>query len=191
MKKYLSAFLILVMALLVGANLVQAEDNVSVSAGVNVDTHVDTAAGQKMNGLKAQIKGERDAAKAKVEAARINVREAVLLRFDAATSRISNLVDRVNAKITDLSTKGIDVTSAQSFMVTANTNLADAQAKVATANTLLSGSITVLTTDQRTQLRALAKDTETSLQVARTAIRSAIADLKVNVSAKLKVSSSQ
>ncbi len=132
----------------------------------------------KMDALRAEIKNEKDASKAKMKELRIKVREGALERFDNAVERMSKLNARVSAEISKLKIKGVDVTAAESFMVTAETKLTDVKAKVASANALLSVSINELGVEQKAQLKTLAKDIQTLLVEMHKAIHDAIQALK-------------
>ncbi len=140
----------------------------------------------KMDALRNNIGKEKDKAKAKIKEARIAVREDALKRFDGAIEKINSLNDRVKMQISKLQAKGVDVSVAVSFEATVEVKLADAKTKIASASALLSTSTSELTADNKTALKALAKDIETSIKDTHQALNDAIKSLKDTMKIKMK-----
>jgi hypothetical protein len=149
-----------------------------IQSGSRNDDALREAAKQKLENLREAIKSEKDAAKAKIKEDRINMRINALARFDAAVTRISNLEARVNTEIATLEAKGVDVSGAKTLVATADSNLNTARAKITEINSILSVSINELTAANKTQLVALAKDTQNIIKQAHQALRDAVKLLK-------------
>jgi len=204
MKKYLTLFVVLAMTSPIYANVargdVAATPNASIGAQARLKTQAvlkiksdemqatmktERAQAQtKIAALKASIKNEKDGIKEKIEELRITGRENALQRFDGAVEKINNLNDRVNAQITKLEGKGIDVTDAKNFEATVKTSIVDVKTKIADASTLLSTSIKELTAEDKANLKTLAKDIQTLLNDAHTALNSAVKSLKDAIAIK-------
>ena len=131
-----------------------------------------------MDTLRANIKLEKDAVKAKIKETRVAVRENALKRFDEAVVRINNLKDRVNTQITKLLAKGVDTTNAENLVATAETKLSDIKTKIAEANALLAVSVDELTAENKTALKTMVKEIETMLRDAHKALNDAVKALK-------------
>ena len=208
MKKYLSLFFVLALAIITNLSIVNAED-VPAPTGTDADTpatlRTDTKEArmkalealrierekidakikalrsetkEKIGNLREQIKSEKDAAKAKIKESRIIGRENALKKFDALILRINNLKDKVNAQITKSKTNGVDVATAEGLVATAETKLVDAKAKIAEVSTLLSGSANELTKENKNTLKTLMKEIETLTKDAYRALNDAIKSLK-------------
>ena len=197
MKKYLSLLVVVsvvfAMAISLDGNIARAEDSGNTNSstdsdkvgGGNAIKSQREAAKQKLAVLKEQIKNEKNNAQAKIKMARIAGRENALAKFDAAVLRITNLKVKVVAEIAKLETKGVDVSSAQSSVATAETKLSAANGKIAEINALLSTSINELSKADKTKLRTLGEDTETLIKNAHLALIDAIGSLKDGVKVKM------
>jgi hypothetical protein len=140
----------------------------------------------KFNALKEQIKSEKDAVKAKIKELRITGREQALGRFDDAVARIGELKNKVNTQISNFEAKGVDTTSAKSFVATADTKLTEAKNKVVEINNLLATSINELTLENKTKLRTLTQETQTLIVASHNALKDAIKSLREAVKAKME-----
>ena len=179
MKKYLALFIVLVVAFTISTSVTQAE-NSSTYRSAREEMK------QKIEGLRAKIKDERDTAKARIKEVRITGRENSLQRFDFALERIINLKERINNQIIKLKEKGINVTNAKNFLEIANTKLDGAEEKITEINKLLTASIDELTLENKTKLRTLAMETQTLLKDAHLALNDSIKSLKDEVKVKLE-----
>ncbi len=183
MKKYLSLLVVLLMVFTINASLSRAEED-SATGDLRVQRE---EAKKKMEAMRATLKTEKDAAKAKIAETRIEGREKALERFDGAVLRMKNLKDRVNAEITKLTAKGVNVTVAKALVVTAETKLAAATVKIAEANALLALSTEKLSKENKTKLMTLAKETQSLIKEAHEALNDAIKSLKTETRIKLGI----
>ncbi|OGI95555.1 hypothetical protein A2917_03320 [Candidatus Nomurabacteria bacterium RIFCSPLOWO2_01_FULL_42_17] len=204
MKKYLGfsvgLFVVLAMTFIANTQTAKAEISASVEARIKakadfkitrqaLEAEIKTKreeSKKKIEDLRAQIKTERDVMKAKMKEERIVGRERALHRFDGAVERMSNLTNKVEANITKLSGKGVDVTIAENLVATAELKLTGAKDKIAEANALLSASSDELTAENKTALRTLAKDIQALIKETHQALREAIKSLKDAVKIKME-----
>ena len=145
---------------------------------------------QNMKDLRDKIKEEKDTVRAKIKELRITGREKALERFDAAVERINGLKVRVDAQITKLEARGVDVINAENFVATAEIKLSDAKTKIVEANALLALSIDELGAENRTKLATLAKEVQSLIKEAHRALNDAIKSLKEAMRAKIEAEAS-
>ncbi|HAS81028.1 MAG: Borrelia P83 multi-domain protein [Candidatus Nomurabacteria bacterium GW2011_GWE1_32_28] len=138
----------------------------------------------KMEELRTQIGEIKDAAKAKIAEERIVGREKALERFDKVVENINELKNKVNDQITKLEIKGVDITTAENFVLTSETKLNDAKIKITEINTLLAISVDQLSDTDKTTLKEQIQNIQTLVKEAHQALNDAIKSLRENVQAQ-------
>lgn len=209
MKKYLGVFIVLALTLAVNVQTSRAEDSDRVETEIkklkpelkekrdelkkgrevlkDEIKNIRKEAKQKMETLKEKIKEEKDAVKIKIKELRIMGREKALERFDKVAERLDELKNKISAQIAEFETKGIVTTNAKIFVATAETKLTAVGDKIAEINALLAVSINELSSENKTKLRTLTKDTQTLVRDAHQALKNAIKSLREAIKMKIEL----
>ena len=202
MKKYFNVFLIAAFALLISASVASAETTSvkkaekpepaktgklqtlkqevkEVKETVKADIEkIRTEAKVKMQALRSDIANEKDEAKAKIKNDRLVGRAKALDRFDQIIAQVTNLKDRLNARIAKIDATGTDTSAAKAFVATAQTKLDDAKAKVVEIDTLLTNSIDQISKNDKTKLKTLTQEAQSLVKDAHNALKDAVKSLK-------------
>lgn len=136
MKKYISLFLVLAMALSFSPTLAQDDRSENDTRPKDRlmeirDTHKD-----RVQEIRTDALEKRNEMRENVTDRRYRMRGLILRAFNLRIAHLENISARIELRMEKLEERGVDTTEAQGFLVMANNSLEDAKASLAEATTV-------------------------------------------------------